>query len=109
MANKFQRWGIRDIYALQDDTDDGDDDNGENKDLYRSNATKFINQSLCSYYRYLYDLVRDRKNEGIIDDFKIGSILHSTYINILHESDLWRPFLMVYLITVCWVIIFYFL
>ena len=94
MANKFQLWGIRDIYVPQDDTDGGDDDNGENKDLYRSKAAKFINESLCSYYRYLNDLVRDRKNEGIIGDFKIvnGSILHSTYINILHESDLWRPF-----------------
>ena len=75
------------------------DVNGKNKDSYWSKVVIFINYSLCPYYLYLYGLVKDRKNEGNIDDFKIiNNIIKlretgsSNYISILQENDLWRPF-----------------
>ena len=44
---------------------------------------------------FIYSLVKDRKNEGIIDDFKIVNGIikvretrSSKYISIVHESDL---------------------
>ena len=95
MANKFKLRRIRDIYVPPDDVDDGNDGNVKNKDSHGSKVVIFINQSLCPYYRYLYGLVKDRKNEGIIDDFKIVNGIikvretgSSKYISILHESDL---------------------
>ena len=44
---------------------------------------------------FIYGLVKDRKNEGIIDDFKIVNGIikvretrSSKYMSIVHESDL---------------------
>ena len=57
MANKFKLRRIREIYVPPDDVDDdGNDGNGENKDLYGSKAVTFLNQSLCPNYRYLHGL-----------------------------------------------------
>ena len=57
MVNKFKLQRIREIYVPLDDVDDdGNNGNGENKDLHGSKVVTFINQSLCPNYRYLYDL-----------------------------------------------------
>ena len=61
-----------------------------------SNSRKiFINQSLCSYYRRLYDMVKDLSNEGLIDSFwisngtiKIRQSSQSKPVSITHESYL---------------------
>ena len=57
VANKFKLRRISDIYVPQDDTDDGNDNNGVNKGSYRSKVFIFINQNLCPYCRYFYCLV----------------------------------------------------
>ena len=55
----------------------------------------FINQSLCSYYRKLYGLVKALSNEDLIDSFwisngtiKIRESSQSKPVSITHESDL---------------------
>ena len=56
----------------------------------------FINQSLCSYYRKLYGMVKDLNNEGSIDSFwitngtiKIRESSQSKPISVTHESYLY--------------------
>ena len=60
------------------------------------NSTEiFINQSLCLYYRVLYDLVKDFSNEDFVVSFwisngtiKIRESSQSKPVSITHESDL---------------------
>ena len=56
----------------------------------------FINQSLCSYYRKLYGMVKDLNNEASIDSFwitngtiKIRESSQSKPISVTHESYLY--------------------
>ena len=55
----------------------------------------FVSQNLCSYYRYFYGLVKEKKADGLIFDFWVfnGTILMrelqvSCVINIIEESDI---------------------
>ena len=55
----------------------------------------FVSQNLCSYYRYFYGLVKEKKADGLIFDFWVfnGTILmrelqDSCVINITQESDI---------------------
>ena len=55
----------------------------------------FITQNLCSYYRYLYGLVKEKMAEGLIFDFwvfngtiRLRELQDSHVINITHESDI---------------------
>ena len=55
----------------------------------------FVSQNLCPYYRYLYDLVKEKKAEGLIFDFwvlngivRMKELQDSRVINITHESDI---------------------
>ena len=55
----------------------------------------FVSQNLCPYYRYLYGLVKEKKTEGLIVDFRVfnGTICmrelqDSCVINITHESNI---------------------
>ena len=59
----------------------------------------FVSQNLCSYYRYLCSLVKEKKEEGLIFDFLIfnrtiymRALQDSHVINITHESDIWYFF-----------------
>ena len=55
----------------------------------------FVSQNLCSYYRYLYGLVKEKKVEGLIFYFwvfngtiRMRELQDSRVINITHDSDI---------------------
>ena len=84
-----------------------DDDIQDRKDITTGNQNDwrekglprkrkiFVSQNLCSYYRYFYGLVKEKKADGLIFYFWVfnGTILmrelqDSCVINIIQESDI---------------------
>ena len=72
----------------------GDQNDWREGGMYRKGKC-FISQNLCQYYRYLYNLVKEKMAEGLIFYFwvfngtiRMRELQDSRVINITHESDI---------------------